>query len=271
VGGGSREAALPGGHVRSLFAYLVIRRGRLVRRDELAAALWAEAPPASCEASLNTLVSRLRKGLEGGVVRGRSELTLELPADSWIDIEIARDEVRRAELAVDHADWRMAADAAANSLEISERELLPGVDTPWIDEERRRVEDLRMRALECLAAAGLGLGGARLSDAEHASRAMIAADPYRETGYRHLMEVLAEHGRVAEALLVFDDMRRLLRDELGASPGMGLRSVHERLLSGQVEPRQARPRTLLRSVNARGVNTVNDASARFVVLGGVAR
>ena len=47
-----------------------------------------------------------------------------------------------------------------------------------------------------------------------------------------MMEVLAASGNVAEALLTYERLRKLLREELGASPGAATQAVHKRLLQG---------------------------------------
>ena len=54
--------------------------------------------------------------------------------------------------------------------------------------------------------------------------------PYRETGYRILMEALEQGNNNAEALLVYDRLRVLLRDELGVAPSQAVQSVYRRLL-----------------------------------------
>ena len=87
-----------------------------------------------------------------------------------------------------------------------------------------------MRGLECFAAARLGLGGPTLPQAEDCARQLIELAPYRETGYRILMEALERRGNVAEALLVYDRLRVHLRDELGIAPSPALQNLHGRLL-----------------------------------------
>jgi DNA-binding SARP family transcriptional activator len=84
--------------------------------------------------------------------------------------------------------------------------------------------------LECVAAAGLGLGGPSLPHAEACGRRLVALAPYRETGHRILMEVLERRGNVAEALLVYDRLRVLLRDQLAIAPGPAVQDVYRRLL-----------------------------------------
>jgi len=161
---------------------------------------------------------------------------LSLPADAVIDVEVAFDAIRRAEAALERSDWEDAAGAAAITVSVADRGLLPGLDGDWVAQQRARLDEVRLRALECLADCGLAVGGARLSSTERAARALIADAPYRETGYGYLMQALAGRNRVAEALMVFDDVRRLLLDELGTPPGAGLRSLYERLLSEHGRP-----------------------------------
>jgi DNA-binding SARP family transcriptional activator len=59
---------------------------------------------------------------------------------------------------------------------------------------------------------------------------LIAAAPYRESGYLCLMLALQRSGNVAEALRVYESLRRLLRDELGVGPGARLQRLHRSLV-----------------------------------------
>jgi DNA-binding SARP family transcriptional activator len=91
--------------------------------------------------------------------------------------------------------------------------------------------EVRLRALECYAAAGLGIGGTELWAAVRAGRRLIGLAPLRESGYRYLMHALAAEGNLAEALGVYGRLSECLRDQLGVSPSPATRDLYERLLA----------------------------------------
>jgi DNA-binding SARP family transcriptional activator len=55
--------------------------------------------------------------------------------------------------------------------------------------------------------------------------------PLRETGHLLLMRVLAARGNVAEALTAYEQLRVLLREEVGVNPGPALQEEYARLLA----------------------------------------
>lgn len=224
IGGRRVESELPGRQGRLAFAFLTLSRHRAVTRDELEATLWAE--PADSD-RLSPLLSKLR-----GVVPldGRGEVRLALPPGAWVDVEAAAEGLHRAESAIARGDFAAAWSPARVAQHIAVRDLLPGEDAAWLDEERRRLEEIRARALEIVGRACVEIGGGELATAERAARSLIALAPYRESGYRLLMEVLAARGNAAEALVVYDGLRRRLRDELGAAPSGATQELHRRLL-----------------------------------------
>ena len=64
----------------------------------------------------------------------------------------------------------------------------------------------------------------------HASTGLIDTGPFQERPHELLMMTLTRLSRRAEALEVYDRMRRRLADELGIDPGPRLRELHERVL-----------------------------------------
>src|SRR4051812_30292477 len=242
IDGEGLHAALPGRQGRLLFAYLVLNRDRPVRRDELVEALWSEnGQPESADALLRPPLSRLRKALGPGRLEGRTELTLVLPPDAWVDWEVAHGALGRTREALAANDHRAAWDAANRAAEIASAGLLPGLEADWIDDRRRELAELRVEALEAAAAAGAVLGGAHLAQAERAARAAVEAAPFRESARASLMEVLRAGGNVAEALRVYEDLRTVLRDELGTPPSARVMALHGRLLRDDQEPAPAAP------------------------------
>ncbi len=212
------ERELPGRQGRLLFVYLAANRVRQVGRDELVEALWPEGPPAAADSALSALLSKLRRAVGAERIEGRAEIRLLLPTDAWIDLEAAAEAIHRAESAVALGEWTRVWAPARIALNAAGRGFLAGEEAPWIEEQRRSLEELELRALECVAQSGLGLGGPELASAERAARGLTRLAPYRESGYRYLMETLAAQGNVAEALAVYDSLRRRLRDELGVAP-----------------------------------------------------
>jgi DNA-binding SARP family transcriptional activator len=224
------DQGIPGRQGRLLLSYLVLNRERGAARAELMELLWPAGPPAAADSALSALLSRLRGALGPGVLTGRAELRLELSEPVRVDVEEGLAATGRAVHALDEGDWAAAAEQASAALALDLASFLPDVETGWAAAERRELEAVRVRALEALAEAKLRQGGPELAVAEHAARAAIAAAPFRESAHRLLMEVHEAAGNAAEGLRAFDVLRRLLREELGATPGAGVLRVHERLL-----------------------------------------
>jgi DNA-binding SARP family transcriptional activator len=222
---------LPGRQGRLILAYLACSRGRPVTRDELIDLLWTADQPAVPDEVLGSLLSKLRRALGPGVIEGRHDLALVLPDGARVDVEIAVDAIDGGEAALAAGDPRLAFAQAQVARKLTEGGFLPGFDNPWVEERRRAVEELRLRALGCVAEAGLALGGAELGSGERAARELISAAPLSELGYRLLIEILAERGDFAAALRTYDSLRVALRDELGIAPGPAIRALHERLLA----------------------------------------
>jgi SARP family transcriptional regulator, regulator of embCAB operon len=224
------EAVLPGRRGRALFAYLVLNRSRQLPRDELLIAGWGQDVPAEAGNALSVLLSKLRHGLGANHLRGRTAIELLLPPATFVDVEAALEGAHRAESAIAEGRWVQAWGPAGIAYHVATRPFLVGLEAPWIEEWRRRLEEVRLRGLECFAAASLGLGGPALAQAEERARMLTALAPYRETGHRLLMEALERRGNVAEALRVYERLRVLLREELGIAPSPTVQVVHRRLL-----------------------------------------
>jgi len=230
VDGSRIEDTLPGRKGRVLFAYLALNRGRAVPRGELVMAGWGRDAPAEAGSALSVSLSKLRNSLGADHLRGRAEIELLVPSATFIDVEAALEGAHLAESCIAEERWAQAWGPAGIAYHVATRPFLTGLDAAWIDEWRRRLDEVRLRGLECFAAAGLGLGGPALGQAEEQARMLTELAPYRETGHRILIETLERRGNPAEALRAYERLRVLLRAELGIAPNPSLQAIHRRLL-----------------------------------------
>lgn len=210
---------LPGRQGRILLAFLVTNRLRIITRDELPGAVWADGR----DGGLAPLLSKLRRvvPLDG----------LRIDVDPLrVDVEEAVEAVHRAESALAQQQPHEAWGPSQVALVVCGRTFLAGESGDWIESERARVAELRIRALEAYGRSSLGVGGTELAAAVRTGRTLVELEPYRESGYRLLMEALDREGNSAQALLVYESLRTRLRDDLGISPSAETQSLHRRLL-----------------------------------------
>ncbi len=226
LGGLRVEDRLPGPQGRRAFVFLVLHRHEAVTRDEFTDAVWGDA---ATDTTLMALISKIRK--VAPVIVRDGQLRLELPPGAWVDLEAAREAMHRAQSATAQEQWARAWGAAQTALFTARRGFLPQEVAPWADGVRQELAVLREGALEVYADAALHIGRTELATAVRASRELCALAPFRESGYRLLMKSLAAGGNSAEALRVYDDLRRRLRDELGVPPSRQTRDVYQHLLT----------------------------------------
>jgi DNA-binding SARP family transcriptional activator len=259
VGATDLAPRLPGRQGRLVTAYLADNRARPVTRDELVELVWPHAPPGDPQEALSALLSKVRRVLGADVLVGRATLGLALPDDVSIDVEDATGAVREAEAALADGRARAALAEGRRAAGLLAAGFLVGLEAPWVTARRHELEELHLRALETAAVAGLRLGGAELAEAQHTARALVDAAPFRESGHRTLMETLAAAGNVAEALQVFEALRRRLRDALGTSPGPAISDLHRLLLQARPPaPRRGRDERKLVTVLALRLETGED-------------
>lgn len=175
---------------RWLLALLALRHGRPVRREELAEALWPNAPPKTQAENLRQALNQLR-----GALGDREKHTrIQGPADDvWLDLSDAWVDV----IHFDHAMQQEDTDLLGQAIRLRHDVLLKGCDEPWAEGEREKRERAYLRALLTLAERALHRGG--YAEAEECARKAIAQDPEREAAWRLLMQAQAGEERLAAA------------------------------------------------------------------------
>jgi DNA-binding SARP family transcriptional activator len=231
------EGELPSRQARLLLAYLVCERARPASHDALAELLWPGELPASWQTSLKALVSRVRSFVTGIVPRSQGSIDLlarygcyqlEVPARSWVDVEAARQALDEGEGALRRSAPSAAWGPCNVAISIARRGFLPGEYGTWVEERRRDLERLLLRALDGYAEVVLATAQPALAlESAHQS---LAVDPLREPTWRTLMRAHAALGDRAAALAAFHRLRERLRDELGVGPSSETEALFTRLL-----------------------------------------
>lgn len=218
------QLRLGGGRQRTLFALLFLRRNEVVSTHQLIDALWPEVAPTTAAKVLQTWVSQLRKVLPEGVLVTRPTGYLLAVGES--DAEDFEDLVSTARA----QDPSQAAQTLATALALWRgRPFTEAEYEEWAQTEIRRLEELRLAALEDRIDAELQLGShSRLvSELE----ALVAEHPLRERLRGQLMLALYRSGRQTEALETYAETRRRLVDALGLEPSAELRQLQRAILA----------------------------------------
>lgn len=220
---------------RGVLAVLLLARGRQVSLETLIDALWGDRPPQSAASTVRTYILRLRRCLDLGAVRAGGEVirlvgdgySLE-PGSAVLDLARFEERVRGARAARDDLDIARAAGLFRDALALWQGMPLAGIAGPYARVQRARLSELHAAAAEDGLAADIGSGAHQAAIPE--LQTLRDSYPLREKLTELLMLALYRSGRQADALAVFDDSRRVLRDELGIDPGPALREMHQRIL-----------------------------------------
>jgi DNA-binding SARP family transcriptional activator/DNA-binding beta-propeller fold protein YncE len=228
---------LGGTKQRALLAFLLLHAGEVVSRDRLIDELWGGSPPDSGRTALQVHVSQLRKLLDPDATRGDEELLVTRTPGYALrvgreSIDLGRFEALvaagKAELAEGNAEE--AYEHLAGALALWRGRALADLEAvPFAQAESRRLEELRLAALEERLDADLALG--RSAELIPELERLVAKEPLRERLRAQLMLALYRCGRQADALEVYRSVRRLLDEELGLQPDDELQRLERAILN----------------------------------------
>ena len=216
---------LGGPRQRSVLSVLLLHAGEVVPATTLIYDIWGETPPGTAANLLQGYVSDLRKSL------GHHTIVTRGPGYA-LDIEPAAVDLYRFErlvAAADGAEPAVAAERLGEALGIWRgRAFADLADVQFARDASRRLEELRLAALERRVDADLALGrhAALTGELEQ----LVAEHPLRERFRALQMLALYRCGRQAEALEAYQAARRTLVEQLGIEPVPALRRLQESIL-----------------------------------------
>ncbi len=233
--------------VQALLIYLVCESERPHQREVLMDLLWPGMPLTSAQANMRQTLYRLRriipevKGNDGGVpvpflLTNRQTIQINPDAAYVVDIDAFADlvEIEPAQ-AIEFYRGDFLVDFYLPDSEVFEE---------WAAARRAYFRRQVLSAAESITSIHLQKGD--FEAAERLARQQLTIDNLRESSHRQLLEALAGSGSRQEALTHYNDLRQLLRDELGIEPQRETLELIEAIRSGDLAA--ARPTVPRRNV-----------------------
>jgi DNA-binding SARP family transcriptional activator len=240
-----RPLHLRGDRQRRLLAVLLLNPGTVVSFERLAAELWADPPPTARRQTYNVASSVRRTIAEHGgppdIVRTMPSGYLVSPEPGSLDSTLFHDRTAAADRARAAGRRDEAVALLRAGLELWRGPALDGLTSPYIDSAAARLGEKRLSAQEKLFALRLEAGESAALIAD--LRELVEVHPLRESLRVSLMLALFRAGRRADALVSYQQGRKLLAEELGLDPGVELRKAHEQILRGTAYSTEPDPKT----------------------------
>ncbi len=206
-----------------ILCYIASRRNHRAPKDALIDLFWGDADTETISKNFHPTISHLRKALNSGqvvkkdfVLYREGAYLLNPQYQYQIDTEEFERLISNAREARRSNDADGAALLLAEAIKIYRGDFLEEFYYNWIEELQSYYQDLYLEALKELIA----------YHSERAHHEMVirygqmflARDAYQEDVHCHVMEAHVRSGNRAAAIEQFDNLRRMLRRELGVDP-----------------------------------------------------
>lgn len=218
---------------RAVFQYLLIHRGRPVRRDVLMDLQWPNHTYTSARNNLNVALYSLRNTLEGPwqglqpILYQDGCYALNSELKWWIDRDEFISTLNKAYLVRSSGHPMEAISHYQKAVELYRGSLFEDDSTSdWYLAEQRHLNELYLQALERLGEIYLDLGEPAF--AQEFAELALTRDPCCESVHRLLMRCYASEHKQQLVTRQYSICVKALRDELGVSPGAEtLRLFHD--------------------------------------------
>lgn len=211
--------------VRGLFAYLLCHRQRPLSRDFLASLLWPERNEDAARRNLRQALYNLKRVLPSlgddgteALVADRDSVQVHPQLDLWFDVEEFNLSRKKGQ-----AEGRIDPHYLAEAAGIYRGDLLHAFAVKdssefehWLTTERGRLREQAAQVYKTLVESYMARGEFRLGT-RYAHR-LAAIDPLSEEAHRYLIRLYGYSGRRSRAVAQYEELRRLLAEELDIEP-----------------------------------------------------
>jgi two-component SAPR family response regulator len=232
------------GKARDLFQYLLVNRGRVVRREKLFEVLWPGNEWSPTASSLKVAIHSLRRILGDAVaplveIVSRDQGYLLNTSDIWLDIDEFDISMATGRTAEAHGEDDVALTAYRRVADLYTGDFLAVQTADWVDEQRQCYRAFALHALTWLRAHALRRGDhGKIIDL---CRRILDIDPYHEEVYQTLMVVHGQRGELGQVREWYRVCTRRLLGDLDLAPAGVTRQIFTRAVRGELRsmPAQA--------------------------------
>ena len=230
---GRRALQFPNGRQQTVLAMLLMQEGNLVSLDRIIEGIWGEDPPVTAKGQIHTCISALRRQLrkfgdDHVIVTSPVGYTIHLPTESLDSAVFRRMVDSGRELAAAGKIRDAAAELRAALALWRGPAVASDVESAVVRTMAIRLEEERIRITEECIELELKLDRHHELVAELSE--LVRAYPLRESLRALHMLALYRSGRQADALESFQEIRAILREELGLEPSERLDRLHRSFL-----------------------------------------
>jgi DNA-binding SARP family transcriptional activator len=230
VEGDAGPIEVAGTRRKALLLRLLVSANYPVSDDRLAEDLWGDGPPSGVSSTLASHISLLRQLIGRGRITRRAGGYVLRVDDGELDATSFESRVDRGHRALKAGSAEAARRYFLEALGQWHGPALMDVEgAPWAQNERGRLEELRLTCQESLIEARLRLGHHRQVVA--ATEVAVAEHPLRERRWGQLMIALYRSNRQADALQAYQRLRTYLDEELGIGPSEELELLDKSIIA----------------------------------------
>jgi DNA-binding SARP family transcriptional activator len=204
---------------QALFAFLILHRGQISARSDVAFRLWPDHPEQEARANLRRHMYELQRCLPQGAwfLIDAREVALTMDARVAVDVD---------------AFWAaMTIGDYEEAIRVYEAELLQSSSEEWLVPIRDRTMRAYQNALSCCIeerSARADVDGALL-----VAQKLTIADPWREDAVRNVMRLHEQRGDRAAALKCYQEFALRLQAEFNASTSADTTALYDSIRSAK--------------------------------------
>ncbi len=220
-----------------LFAYLLLHHNTPMLRSNLSYRLWPDSNETQARTNLRNLLHLLRQALPDcdHYLHIDNQLIQWLPEIEFdLDVEGFEAELGQADRFESQADLIHCRLSLESAVAVYKGEMLPGCYSEWIIEERQRLSQKYMQALERLIV--LLENQRSYRKAISYAQDLLRFDPLQESAYRQLMRLHLLSGNRGEAIVVYNTCAAVLQRELSVKPSPVTDELYQRILKAGTRP-----------------------------------